>query len=120
MQKRLFIVSNRLPVTVEHTGSGTACRQASGGLISAVSAWLAKGGMDTFTEAVWAGVPGCSEKVWSSIDAEKGGYTYLPVFMNWKKYELYYNGFSNSLLWPLFHYFPSFADYNRSYYEAYM
>ncbi|RYY51863.1 MAG: bifunctional alpha,alpha-trehalose-phosphate synthase (UDP-forming)/trehalose-phosphatase, partial [Chitinophagaceae bacterium] len=35
-------------------------------------------------------------------------------------YERYYNGFSNSLLWPLFHYFPSFAEYDPSFFDAYI
>ncbi|WP_353935611.1 hypothetical protein [Pedobacter panaciterrae] len=29
-------------------------------------------------------------------------------------------GFPNSLLWPLFDYFPSFADYDVSFFEVYM
>lgn len=54
-----------------------------------------------------------------SQDTESA-YSYLPVFINRKRYELYYNGFSNSVVWPLFHYFPSFADYNSAYYDAYV
>jgi trehalose 6-phosphate synthase/phosphatase len=35
-------------------------------------------------------------------------------------YDKYYNGFSNSVLWPLFHYFSSLADYDNQYFEAYV
>jgi len=123
MQKnRLFIVSNRLPLTIEKSDGGYSTRPSSGGLVSAITGFLKKNGRNAFSEAFWAGVPGCSEKTWNAVINDMGSIDYglLPVFVNWKKYELYYNGFSNSLLWPLFHYFPSFVDYNLSYYEAYL
>lgn len=122
MKKRLFIISNRLPLTIEQVDSIYTMRQSSGGLISAVSAYLKGDGEETFSEKIWAGVPGCNEKSWeiANNDHTPHDYNYLPVFMKNKTYELYYNGFSNSLLWPLFHYFPSFAEYNSSYFDAYM
>lgn len=122
MQKRLFIISNRLPLTIQKHGGQYTCRPSSGGLISAVSAYLNNSGKADFYERIWAGVPGCSESVWSEVMGSKDQteYAFLPVFVDWKKYELYYNGFANSLIWPLFHYFPSFADYNAAFYEAYL
>ncbi|HEU0112332.1 MAG TPA: bifunctional alpha,alpha-trehalose-phosphate synthase (UDP-forming)/trehalose-phosphatase, partial [Flavisolibacter sp.] len=45
---------------------------------------------------------------------------YIPVTINNDVYENYYNGFSNSLIWPLFHYFPSFAEYKLEYFTNYM
>jgi len=122
MQKqRLFIVSNRLPITIEQKEKEYVARPSSGGLVSAITGYLSREGKHTFSETVWCGVPGCTEKIWNSVmrDGIGGEYTCLPVFVNWKKYELYYNGFSNSLLWPLFHYFPSFVDYGSTYYQGY-
>ena len=46
-------------------------------------------------------------------------YTYIPVFPHPADYEGYYNGHNNSVLWPLFHYFPSFAEYSVTAYEQY-
>ncbi|RYZ54574.1 MAG: bifunctional alpha,alpha-trehalose-phosphate synthase (UDP-forming)/trehalose-phosphatase [Sphingobacteriales bacterium] len=123
MQKRLIIVSNRLPISIEHTADHKYnCRQSSGGLVSAISAYITGSEKTSFAESIWVGVPDCSEKIWdaSGAGADAFDYTFLPVFLKWKQYELYYNGFSNSLLWPLFHYFPSFADYNSTYFDAYM
>lgn len=119
---KLIIVSNRLPLTIETVQDKHICRQSSGGLISAVTAYLNIGGREKFTQVVWAGIPGCSERVWETVMSrqEQLDYVFQPVFLNWKTYELYYNGFSNSLLWPLFHYFPSFADYNENHYAAYI
>lgn len=122
MKKKLFIVSNRLPLTIEQTGDKYLCRQSSGGLISSINAYMQGIEQDDYSERVWVGAPGCNEKAWDTVCNDIAGseYTYSPVFINWKKYELYYNGFSNSLLWPLFHYFPSYAEYNETYFDAYI
>ncbi|MBC7567223.1 MAG: bifunctional alpha,alpha-trehalose-phosphate synthase (UDP-forming)/trehalose-phosphatase [Pedobacter sp.] len=120
MQKRLLIVSNRLPLTIEKKENEYQSRQSSGGLISAVEAYLNGDGKEVFSERIWAGVPGVAEQEWDKIDLTQSDYHYLPVFPNEEEYEQYYNGFSNSLLWPLFHYFPSFADYDPSFFEAYI
>ncbi|MGN6567666.1 MAG: bifunctional alpha,alpha-trehalose-phosphate synthase (UDP-forming)/trehalose-phosphatase [Flavipsychrobacter sp.] len=123
MQKRLFIVSNRLPLSVEkqETG-GYVSRQSSGGLVSAVEAYVNHGGKDAFNEKIWAGVADCSPEAWNSVQQEGGAteYKYLPVFMDEEEYAHYYQGFSNSVIWPLFHYFPTFADYSLTNYQAYM
>ncbi|MBD1386731.1 bifunctional alpha,alpha-trehalose-phosphate synthase (UDP-forming)/trehalose-phosphatase [Mucilaginibacter rigui] len=122
MKKKLFIVANRLPITIEITEHQYTYRPSSGGLVSAITTYLSKNDKDDFTEKVWAGVPGCNEATWNSITpvSQTGDFKYLPVFTNAKKYELYYNGFSNSLLWPLFHYFPSFAEYRTTNFDAYI
>ncbi|WP_285058399.1 bifunctional alpha,alpha-trehalose-phosphate synthase (UDP-forming)/trehalose-phosphatase [Pedobacter ginsengisoli] len=120
MQKRLLIVSNRLPLTIEKKDYGFESRQSSGGLISAVNAYLNGEGKEVFFERIWAGVPGVSTEDWDMVDSGQSEYHFLPVFPGEQEYEQYYNGFSNSLLWPLFHYFPSFADYDPSFFESYM
>jgi trehalose 6-phosphate synthase/phosphatase len=120
MKQRLFIVSNRLPLTVIQDGGEISCRPSSGGLISSISAWLEAGGQDDFSEMYWAGVPGCAPDVWQEAVGTVADYDYIPVFIEEPRYEQYYNGFSNSLLWPLFHYFPSFANYDPESFEAYV
>ncbi|MBH1980745.1 bifunctional alpha,alpha-trehalose-phosphate synthase (UDP-forming)/trehalose-phosphatase, partial [Candidatus Saccharibacteria bacterium] len=47
---------------------------------------------------------------------EKGCY---PVFLTAKEVELYYEGYANDTLWPLFHYFQSVARYPQEYWDAY-
>src|SRR5215217_5883228 len=120
MTKRLFIVSNRLPLTVEPQDYGYVCRQSSGGLISAISAYLNNENGNNFKDTTWVGVPGCSPEAWANATEITNDYNFLPVFMEDDLYEPYYNGLSNSMIWPLFHYFPSFADYNPGHFDAYM
>jgi trehalose 6-phosphate synthase/phosphatase len=109
-KKRLFIVSNRLPVIVDENKQ---VQQATGGLITAINGYLGKNS-DTFDEVLWAGAPGCTPETWNaaSKSLDDKGPSYLPVFIPQSEYKRYYNGFSNSVIWPLFHYFPSYAEYN--------
>lgn len=121
MEKRLFIVANRLPLTVEIRDGHPVCRQSSGGLISSITAYLARGGQGQFQQRFWVGVPSCDKLTWQqSVNDGPADFEYLPVFSDPELYEMYYDGFSNSLLWPLFHYFPSYAKYNELHYSAYI
>ena len=44
----------------------------------------------------------------------------IPLFVDKELYRNYYNGFSNSVLWPLFHYFSSLVEHESSYFDAYV
>ncbi|HTM92627.1 MAG TPA: bifunctional alpha,alpha-trehalose-phosphate synthase (UDP-forming)/trehalose-phosphatase, partial [Flavisolibacter sp.] len=118
MKKRLFIISNRLPVTVDEE---KGIRQASGGLVTAINSYLENDNTSSYDEVFWAGVPGCNVVTWRNSvgKLEATSFNYLPVFVTESEYDGYYNGHSNSLLWPLFHYFPSYAEYNAEHYSCY-
>lgn len=125
MGKRLFIVSNRLPVSVSGAGEEATINVSSGGLVAAIASYFedtTHPNRETFEEAYWLGVPGCNSGTWASVadQLENKDFTYVPVFMTKKVYDAYYNGLSNSVVWPLFHYFPSFAEYDASYFDAYL
>jgi trehalose 6-phosphate synthase/phosphatase len=121
MTKRLFIVANRLPVQLTDDNQ---LKPSAGGLVSAINSYLnpsVEQENPAFDETFWVGVPGCTPATWNTAAtaAPAGLYTYVPVFANAHQYDGYYNGFSNSALWPLFHYFPSFAEYHQEAYDAY-
>lgn len=118
MEKRLFVVSNRLPVNVSDENG---LQPVSGGLVTAVNSYLLNE-KSQFTDVFWCGVPGCRINSWMAAMEHSQApsvYTYLPVFPQTSDYEGYYNGHSNSVIWPLFHYFPSFAEYSISNYDQY-
>jgi trehalose 6-phosphate synthase/phosphatase len=121
--RRLFILSNRLPLTITNDKDEISVRTSSGGLVSAISSYLqqSSSGHDSFDKKYWVGIPGCTTPVWEAAQEkiEENDFDYIPVFLNQRVYDHYYNGLSNSVLWPLFHYFPSYADYNANYFEAY-
>lgn len=118
MEKRLFVISNRLPITVDEEKN---IQYASGGLVSAIKGYMRKETGQSFSKVYWAGVPGCTSGIWSDTveNISTNIFTYLPVFVNQAAYNGYYNGHANSLLWPLFHYFPSYAEYDVEHYEQY-
>jgi len=120
---RLIIISNRLPFSIEKTDDEVQVRQSSGGLVSAIKSYFEKGSStQDFTERLWVGSMDAEQDEWNG--ALNGGkldtdFTIVPVFPDKKRYDKYYNGFANSTLWPLFHYFPSLVVNNSSYFEAY-
>lgn len=121
MNKRLFIVSNRLPISVEGEGDMSRIIPASGGLVSAINSYLQQV-PNQFAEIYWAGVPGCSLSTWkyAADHLSEAPFNYVPVMVQKDQYEKYYNGLSNSVIWPLFHYFPSYAEYSADEFEAYL
>ncbi|SFH23475.1 bifunctional alpha,alpha-trehalose-phosphate synthase (UDP-forming)/trehalose-phosphatase [Pedobacter insulae] len=120
MQKRLLIVSNQLPITIENQDGSYTTHQSSGGIISAVEAYLLSSGSSVFSERIWIGTPNCDRKTWEKLDTGQSNDQYLPVFAkDDQEYEKYDKGFCSSLLWPLFHYSPSLAEYDPSFFEAY-
>src|SRR5689334_20006028 len=120
--KRLLIVSNRMPYQVQETENGYFLRQSSGGLVSAIKSYFEKNRSKGFDEVLWVGVPECNKDRWNSLmrsQEKQLDFELQPVFVNNKVYESYYSGFSNSILWPLVHYFPTFMSYHEGEYQAY-
>lgn len=122
---RLIIVSNRLPFSVDRDGDQVTIRQSSGGLVSAIKSYFESDASSTsdIKEKMWMGVADFSGEDWESEvqpRLAKYDFTAIPLFMDNAVYKDYYNGFSNSVLWPLFHYFPSLVQYQTQYYDAYV
>lgn len=120
--KRLVIVSNRLPYQVHERNKQISLKASSGGLVSAINSYFETGGGSAFSGKCWVGYAGTTEEKWKRLEDEQklpGEYTIEPVFIADKLYDQYYNGFANSVLWPLFHYFPSYVAYRSEYYDAY-
>lgn len=121
---RLFIISNRLPFTLERKDGKLSVRQSSGGLVSAIKSYFERKDNDNgaFEERVWVGSMESTEEEWQQvIDSGElcADFGIVPVFPQKETYDQYYNGFSNSTLWPLFHYFPSLIENRKEYFEAY-
>lgn len=101
---RLIVVSNRLPVTVSRDESGEwNFRVSSGGLVSALA------GVKNKIPFIWVGWTGVEvatseqEEMRTRFQEEMNCY---PVYLSEADANLYYNGFCNEVLWPLFHYVP--------------
>ncbi len=119
---RLLIISNRLPFSLDTSGSEAKIRQSSGGLVSALKGYFDQSKKETdFDEKVWVGSCEFSENDWNENKENLQGGDFLvePVFIDKDLYSDYYNGFSNSTIWPLFHYFPTLTEYKKQHFDAY-
>lgn len=104
---RLVCVSNRISLPRKSA--------APGGLAVGILSALKR------TGGLWFGWGG------ETVDHEPGdpdihireGVTYATIDLKQGEFELYYNGFSNEVLWPLFHYFLKGMRYSTEQQEAY-
>ena len=116
---KLIIVSNRLPVTVLKKKSKFSFQPSVGGLVTGVSS------LDMSQEQIWIGWPGITLSGYStksdSIELKEklSKQNYHPVFLKRNDFENYYRGFCNEIIWPLFHYFVQYANYEKSYWDSY-
>ncbi|CAM6032021.1 unnamed protein product, partial [Sphagnum compactum] len=116
--EKLIVVSNRLPVTLSRDGDETwKFHMSSGGLVAALD------GLKQSHSFVWIGWPGLEIPV--SEQAEVSArlfkeYACIPVFLPESIMDLFYNIFSNSILWPLFHYLPGDMAFREDAWNAYI
>ncbi len=116
--ERLVIVSNRLPIALSKGESGNwQVKTGSGGLVSALAPILRERG------GLWIGWPGTVEAVdlrtLPELDRSYLGYSLKPVNLNAEEKNLYYLGFSNEIIWPLFHDVQTRCNFNPAYWDMY-
>lgn len=102
MQPGLIIVSNRLPVSVKKVDGSLEFYPSIGGLATGLSSYAMN------KRNKWIGWPGIANEDLTDnekhqITKELKKHNCYPVFLSKKQLESYYNGFSNSVLWPLLH-----------------
>ncbi len=121
--KRLVIVAYRLPFKFNKTKKGYKAVQNSGGLVSAILAlserFKEKVNDKVVNKIIWAGTTDASPEDILSQKYENEHFELAPVNLPKHLSELYYGGFCNDLIWPLFHYFPTYSVYNDQYFQAY-
>ena len=100
--RRLLIVSNRLPLTVQVDADQVLVTDASGGLATGLRRYHER------SRGVWIGWPGVTQDLTASqrdtVDralAERG---IVPLYLTDAEVREYYEDFSNGVLWPVFHY----------------
>jgi trehalose 6-phosphate synthase/phosphatase len=72
---------------------------------------------------VWVGWPGqevTDEEERIKITHDLDSKNLKPVFLSQEEINQYYEGFSNEVLWPVFHYMPTYARYQQSYWDFYV
>ena len=113
---KTIIVSNRLPVKVTEQNGKFNLHQSEGGLATGLNSVF------TNSNNMWIGWPGMevSGSDRSEIKKALSERNLLPVFLEADEISEYYEGFSNEVLWPIFHYYAStHANYKESNWEYY-
>ena len=121
---RLVVVSNRLPFTVSRRHRLVDFSPSAGGLATGLSSYLERSitspaGID---EYVWVGWPGNAvpRNARAAVIARaRADHHAHPVFIGPAEMERFYHGFCNQVLWPLFHYFPSYCHYQEGNWREY-
>lgn len=119
---RLVCVSNRLPISINidrDTGKHIVS-PSSGGLVTALRPILER------AEGLWVG--------WAGSDVVAGddlanallssrtdlGFDLVPVPIPQEEIEGFYSGFSNQIIWPLFHDFQSQSNFDPEFWNSYL
>ncbi len=117
-EHRMVVVSNRLPVTIEQTTDGFRVEPSSGGLVTALRPLL------NDSAGIWIGWTGTE----ASPDIERvleehsrqSNFALKPIFMTPEERSRFYCGFSNEVLWPLFHDLQSRCNFDPTYWDTYL
>src|SRR5438128_2718683 len=114
---RLIVVSNRLPFALDSTGEDLwTVTPAAGGLVSAVEPVLRERG------GTWIGWPGTAGEVPKTplAEATRGaGYKVVAVALSETERDEFYYGYSNEVIWPLFHDLQNFCNFEPGYWQTY-
>jgi trehalose 6-phosphate synthase len=116
---RLIVVSNRLPFAFTRGAGGRWRAEAgSGGLVTALLPVLRhRGG----TWIGWPGAPGPARDFSAALAAagREAGYKLVAVPLGAAEVRDFYQGFSNEVIWPLFHDLASMCNFDAAYWRTY-
>jgi trehalose 6-phosphate synthase/phosphatase len=117
--KKLHIVSNRLPFSIDFNDKGPILTPSVGGLATGMNSvykdfngsWIGWSGIASDT---------IEEPKLKTIDTMLQGEGCVSVHLSATEIEEFYEGFCNNTIWPLFHYFVQYVDFNPKYWESYV
>jgi trehalose 6-phosphate synthase/phosphatase len=118
MKKDLVVISNRLPLSFETAGDVLRVRQSSGGLVTALEPLLQKHG------GIWIGSAGTDNdpRIREELTRQSKAhhYRYEPIALTLEEHAKFYEGFSNEIIWPLFHDLQGRCNFDPSYWDFYL
>lgn len=102
IMSQVIIVSNRLPISVKKEDGELVFSSSVGGLATGLSSYA------NDKHNIWIGWPGIPSDDLTGRDREQivtelAKHHCSPVFLTRKQIDDFYNGYSNTVLWPLFH-----------------
>lgn len=102
---QVIIVSNRLPISVKKTKGRLQFYPSVGGLATGLASYTKD------KKNKWVGWPGIvsdnlTDEDMEIISKKLMAHNCYPVFLTQQQIDGFYNGYSNSILWPFFHNLP--------------
>jgi len=115
MERKTIIISNRLPVKITEENGEYILSPSEGGLATGLGSVYKQG------KNIWIGWPGIEvpEERQQEVREKLHELNLVPVFLSSEEINLYYEGFSNEVLWPVFHYLVTYAHFDQIYWEFY-
>jgi trehalose 6-phosphate synthase/phosphatase len=115
---KLITISNRLPFSFGKKNGRLSLESSAGGLATGLRSFYKS------RPSAWIGWPGLSASKLTPEDEKQivknlAVESCRPVFLTSYELEQYYHGFANKIIWPLFHYFPLYADYRKNFWTVY-
>ncbi|SHG22764.1 bifunctional alpha,alpha-trehalose-phosphate synthase (UDP-forming)/trehalose-phosphatase [Flagellimonas flava] len=115
---KTIIISNRLPVQLQISDGGLTAIPSVGGLATGMKS-VHSGG-----ESLWIGWSGLTEEdtppaLEKDIDKALKEHGCAKVNLTAKEIEGFYFGFSNRTVWPLFHYFMEYTEFELDFWDVY-
>lgn len=111
-QHDFVVVANRLPVNAHTDEDGsTTFERAPGGLVTALAPMMSSEG------GAWVGWAGTPDEEFAPFSDD--GIDMVPVRLSAEEVETYYEGFSNTTLWPLYHDVIVDPEYHREWWTTY-
>ena len=116
--ERLVVVSNRIPITISTENDELTAVPSSGGLVTALQPLLQEHG------GIWVGSVDVEDtpEVHKALDdaTKRESFEYVPVFLTKEEQVNFYQGFSNEIIWPLFHDLQSRCIFDPKYWTYYL
>ncbi|MDG3583557.1 bifunctional alpha,alpha-trehalose-phosphate synthase (UDP-forming)/trehalose-phosphatase [Galbibacter pacificus] len=115
---KTIIVSNRLPLQVKLNENKLEITPSVGGLATGMKSVHKEG------DGIWIGWSGLTEEeldesLSKKVDTAVAKENCAAVNLTQCDIDNFYYGFSNRTLWPLFHYFMEYTEFEKDFWESY-
>ena len=115
---KTIIISNRLPVQLQISNGSLTAIPSVGGLATGMKS-VHSGG-----ESLWIGWSGLTDEetpkeLEDEIDEALKEHGCAKVKLNSDEIDGFYYGFSNRTIWPLFHYFLKYSEFELNFWDTY-
>lgn len=109
-------MSNRLPVKITRDDNDFHIQPSEGGLATGLA------GVHQQGQNLWIGWPGIPAEQLDNpgyFTRKLNNLRLVPLYLDEEELEGFYEGFSNEVLWPIFHYISTYANYDLDNWETY-